>query len=287
MPAQSWFITGVSSGIGRHLAELLLARGDRVAGTLRTGSSLDELKGQHGERLRLAALDVTDAAAVRAIVDDAFKQLGRIDVVVSNAGYGLFGAAEELTDDQIDLQISTNLMGSIQVIRAVLPHLRRQGGGRIIQVSSAGGQTTYPGFSVYHATKWGIEGFVETVAKEVAPFGIEFTIAEPGATRTRFGANLISPPPMPAYLQTPVEEVRRAITGHSLPINGDPRKIAQAIIDSAEVHPAPLRLTLGRDTYHDVHKSLADRLSVLEQQREMAHSIDVDAVKPAGHRDQQ
>jgi NAD(P)-dependent dehydrogenase (short-subunit alcohol dehydrogenase family) len=122
--------------------------------------------------------------------------MGRIDVIVSNAGYGLFGAAEEVTDAQVDRQIATNLTGSIALIRAALPHLRRQGGGRIVQVSSEGGQIAYPGFSLYHATEWGIEGFVEAVAQEVAPFGIRFILAEPGATATSFGAALDRTQPM-------------------------------------------------------------------------------------------
>ncbi|WP_328807200.1 SDR family NAD(P)-dependent oxidoreductase [Paraburkholderia elongata] len=119
----------------------------------------------------MLTFDVTDTRAVRTGTADAFETMGPIDVVVNNAGYGLFGAAEEVTDEQIDRQIATNPTGSIQVIRAALPHLRRQGGGRIVQVSSEGGQIAYPNFSIYHATKWGIEGFVESVAKEVAPFG--------------------------------------------------------------------------------------------------------------------
>ena len=118
---------------------------------------------------------------------------------VNNAAYGLFGAAEEVSDDQIRHQIDTNLIGSFQVIRAVLPHLRAQGGGRVLQVSSEGGQIAYPNFSLYHATKWGIEGFVEAVAQEVAPFDIEFTIAEPGPAKTSFGSGMVSPPPMDVY----------------------------------------------------------------------------------------
>lgn len=129
---------------------------------------------------------MTDTAAIREVVERSFARLERIDVIISNAGYGLFGAAEELSDEQIDLMIATNLVGSIQLIRAALPHLRAQGGGRIIQISSYGGQVAFPGNSMYHATKWGIEGFVESVAREVASFGIGMTIVEPGGARTEF-----------------------------------------------------------------------------------------------------
>jgi NAD(P)-dependent dehydrogenase (short-subunit alcohol dehydrogenase family) len=144
---KTWFITGTSSGLGRLLVERLLARGDRVVGTLRRPGALDDLLAQYGDRLRVLTLDVTDAHAVRATVARAFEEMGRIDIVVSNAGYGLFGAAEEVTDQQLEQQIATNLIGSIQLIRASLPHLREQGGGRIVQVSSEGGQVVYPGFS--------------------------------------------------------------------------------------------------------------------------------------------
>jgi NADP-dependent 3-hydroxy acid dehydrogenase YdfG len=150
---KSWFITGTSSGFGRMLTEKLLARGDRVAATLRKLNALDDLKAHYGDNLWVASLDVTNTEAVRRVVDRAFSDMGRIDVVVNNAGYGLFGAAEEVSDDQIRHQIDTNLIGSIQVIRAALPHLRAQGSGRVLQVSSEGGQIAYPNFSLYHATK--------------------------------------------------------------------------------------------------------------------------------------
>lgn len=180
---RTWFITGISTGFGRVMTQKLLARGDRVAGTLRTISAADELKERFGDQLWLATLDLTDTNAIPSIVDAAWGALNRIDVVVSNAGYGLLGAAEEVTDAQIRHQIDTNLIGSIQLVRAALPHLRAQGGGRILQIASLGGQVTIPGSSVYHATKWGIEGFMETLAQEVAVFGIGCTIIEPGRHR--------------------------------------------------------------------------------------------------------
>ncbi len=152
---KTWFITGTSSGFGRILCEKLLKRGDRVVATLRRLNTLDDLKAQAGDRLQIVSLDVANVEAVRRAIDRSFADFGRMEVVVSNAGYGLFGAAEEVTDDQVDRQINTNLIGSIALIRACLPHLRRQGGGRILQVSSEGGQMTYPGFSLYHATKMG------------------------------------------------------------------------------------------------------------------------------------
>ena len=145
MAQHPWFVTGVNSGFGRQMTEQLLARGDRVAGTVRKMDALNDLKAKYGEQLRVAHLDVTDTSEVRQVVDKAFADLGRIDVVINNAGYGLFGAAEELSDDQILHQLNTNLVGSIQVVRAALPHLRAQGGGRIIQVSTYGGLRRHAG----------------------------------------------------------------------------------------------------------------------------------------------
>ncbi len=273
---RTWFITGASSGLGRIMAEQLLKRGDRVAGTARRPEALDDLKAQHGDQLWVQALDVSDTAAVRRVVNEAFQDLGRIEVVVSNVGYALFGAGEEVTDEQIIQQINANLIGSIQVIRAALPCLREQSGGRILQVSSEGGQIAYPNFSLYHATKWGIEGFVEAVSQEVAPFGIEFTLVEPGPTRTNFGTGLISPPPMAVYDQTPSGETRRAIASGSFPINGNAAKVAQAMIASVDVTPAPRRLLTGSDAYERVHQALTGRLAALEAQKDTAYSADID-----------
>ncbi len=272
---KTWFITGASSGLGRTMAERLLAQGQRVAATARRPETLDDLKVRHGDHLWVQALDVTDTAAVGQVIDAAFRHLGHIDVIVSNAGYGLFGAAEELTDDQIVQQSNTNLIGSVQVIRAVLPHLRAQGGGRILQLSSEGGQLAYPNFSLYHATKWGIEGFVEAVAQEVAPFGIEFTLVEPGPTRTNFGNGLVSPPALTVYEDTPSGEMRRSLTsGTSSWKYSDPVKTVQAMIDSVAVSPAPRRLLLGSGSYERVHQAYADRMAALEAQKEIAYSTD-------------
>jgi NAD(P)-dependent dehydrogenase (short-subunit alcohol dehydrogenase family) len=271
---KTWLITGTSSGLGRLLAERLLQRGDRVVATLRREGALDDLRKQYDDRLHVLTLDVTDSRAVRANIAAAFEAMGRIDVVVNNAGYGLFGAAEEVTDEQIDRQIATNLTGSIQVIRAALPHLRRQGGGRIVQVSSEGGQIAYPNFSLYHATKWGIEGFVESVAKEVAPFGIDFVVVEPGPTSTQFGAGLDHAVPMPEYDATPAGDVRRAIASNSFAIRGDAGKTVAAMIAAADAAHPPLRLTLGGTAYDSISAALAERLRMLEAQKDIAFSAD-------------
>lgn len=272
----TWFITGTSSGFGRQLTELLLERGDRVAATLRRPERLNDLANRYGDQLWVRDLDVTNTDQLREVVDAAFAELGRIDVVVNNAAYALFGAAEEVSDDQIRHQIDTNVIGSIQVIRAALPHLRAQGGGRILQLSSEGGQITYPNFSLYHTTKWAIEGFVEAVAQEVAPFDIEFTIVEPGPAKTNFGGGLVSPLPMAVYDNTPAGEVRRALAAGAFPVPGDPIKMVQAIIDSVDRSPAPGRLTLGSDAYAKIRAALTDRIAALDSQKDIALSTDTD-----------
>jgi NAD(P)-dependent dehydrogenase (short-subunit alcohol dehydrogenase family) len=269
----TWFITGTSSGFGRLLTERLLARGDRVAATLRRPAALDDLRAEHGDRLWVAELDVTDPGQVRRVVDEAFAALATIDVVVNNAGYGVFASVEEATDEQIRRVVATNLLGSIDVIRAALPHLRAQGRGRILQVSTAGGQTTYPNFGYYHASKWGIEGFCETVAQEIAPLGIGLTIVEPGATPTGFGGSLDTAPPMAEYDKTPAGEVRRALADGAFPLPNDPDKIVTAMVDLIDSGSTPLRLPLGSDTYDDVRASLVARLAEHDAHRDTALSV--------------
>lgn len=281
---RTWFITGTSSGFGRELTGQLLARGDRVAATARRPETLDDLADRHGDRLWRARLDVTDTTALREVTDRAFAELGRIDVVVSNAGYGLFGAPEELTDEQIDRQIATNLTASIQLARAATPHLRRQGGGRYLQIASVGGQIAFPAMSLYHATKWGIEGFWESSAAELAPFGIGVTIVEPGMSRTNFGAGGADlAAPLPEYADGPAGQLRRVLSGDlpPLPAPGDPAKIAAAIIASADRPEAPLRLTLGSDAYELATAALRGRLEALEAGRSLAYSTDADDVLTA------
>jgi NAD(P)-dependent dehydrogenase (short-subunit alcohol dehydrogenase family) len=234
MTSQNWLITGVSSGFGRELTTQLLGRGDTVVGTVRRLDSVADLVEQYPDTFHRELLDVTEAAAVRDVVDRSFASLGRIDVVVSNAGYGLFGAAEELSDEQVSHIIATNLTGSIQLIRACLPHLRGQGGGRIIQISSYGGQVAFPGNSLYHATKWGIEGFAESVAHEVAPFGVGVTIVEPGGARTEFRYQSAQVATLlPVYDGTPAHGFLAMLDPANGLAPGNPSRMAAAIIASA------------------------------------------------------
>ncbi|EPX58309.1 short-chain dehydrogenase/reductase [Cystobacter fuscus DSM 2262] len=276
MTQRTWFITGVGSGFGRHMTEQLLARGDRVAGTVRELDAMDDLQARHGDRLWLAHLDVTDTPAIKQVVNRAFAELGRVDVVVNNAGYGLFGAAEAFTDEQIVHQLNTNLLGSIQVIRAATPHLRAQGGGRILQISTYGGQAAGAGGSLYHASKWGIEGFVESMMQELAPFNIGVTIVEPGGARTkfRFGSAKVGAK-MAVYEGTPVGRVHALLEDTSHLPKGDAARMAQLMIASVDQHPAPKRLVLGGDAYAALVKALRERLADIEPQKDFAASTDL------------
>jgi NAD(P)-dependent dehydrogenase (short-subunit alcohol dehydrogenase family) len=272
----TWLITGANSGFGRHLSEQLLTRGDRVFGTFRAAGSVDDLAQRWPETFRAAHLDVTDPAEIVKVVDEAWTVFERVDVVVSNAGYGLMGAAEELTDEQVTHQIDTNLTGSIRLVRAALPHLRAQGGGRILQLSSVGGQAAFPGGSLYHATKWGIEGFADAVAAEVAPFGIGMTIVEPGGARTnfRYGSSVLADR-IDAYDTTPAAGIRRILTERTTQGIGDPARMASAMIASVGQDPAPRRLVLGSDAYTTIETALTGRLADVRAQRESAATTDV------------
>ena len=273
----TWFVTGASRGFGRELAEQLLARGDRVAATLRRPGQLDDLAGQYGDRLWVRALDVTDTRQMRRVVQQAFADLGRVNVVVSNAGYGVFGAAEDLTDAQVEAVISTNLTASIQLARAVLPYLRAQGGGLLMQMSSMGGHIAFPAFSMYHATKWGIEGFYEALAVEVEPFGINTMLVEPGMIRTGFYQAATRVPASRAYQGTPVN--REALPLEEMP--GDQAKVVAAMIAAALAPDPPRRLLLGSDAYRLVREALTARLAEFEAQQDLAASTDVNGWLPA------
>jgi NAD(P)-dependent dehydrogenase (short-subunit alcohol dehydrogenase family) len=275
MSERVWLITGVSNGFGRHIAEQLLQRGDRVVGTVRKPESVADLVEQYPETFRMEVLDVRDTGKMREIVKRTVADFSRIDVLVSNAGYGLFGAAEELSDEQIDAMIATNLTGSIQLIRAVLPHMRAAGRGRIIQLSSYGGQVAFPGNSLYHATKWGIEGFVESVAQEVAPFGIGMTLVEPGGARTefRYGSARVADL-LPAYDNNPAHNFLAMLDPAKGLAPGDPARMAARIIESVDVEPAPMRMVLGSAALEGTLRVLRKRITDFEAQTELAASTD-------------
>ena len=274
----TWFITGASRGIGRELTEQILERGDRVAATLRRPEQLDDLRERHGDRLWTRRLDVTDTGEVERVVGEAFADHDRIDVVVSNAGYGVFGVAEDLTDEQVERALATNLTGSIQLARRVVPHLREQGGGVLVQLSSMGGHITFPGFAIYHATKWGVEGYFETLGEEIAPFGISTVMVEPGMVRTSF---------YDAAERVPLSEPYRGGPADlpDIPVDempGSQSGVAHAIIEAALSDDPPRRLLLNSDAYDLVTTALRDRLASLEAQRESAYAADAEYVPVGG-----
>jgi len=275
MARKTWLITGVSSGFGKEMTKQLLERGDTVIGTVRNLDKVAEFINQYPDTFIAPIVDVTNIDAIKVTVDTVFKTYGRIDVVVSNAGYGLFGAAEELSDQEIEHIIATNLTGSIQLIKSSLPYLRKQGGGRIIQISSYGGQVAFPGNSIYHATKWGIEGFCEAVAQEVAPFNIGITIIEPGGARTEFRygsaqvANL-----MKEYNHTPAHSFLTMLDPKNGLAVGDPVKMVNRMIESIDIEPAPLRMVLGKQALESTIDTLKARLADFETQTNVAASTD-------------
>lgn len=271
--AQTWMITGVSSGFGNEMARQLLEKGETVIGTVRNTRKVEALIAKYPESFDCEILDVTNVVDVHRLVSDMWEKHGRIDVAVSNAGYGLFGCAEELTDADIDKIIATNLTGSIAFIRSMLPGMRKQGGGRIIQISSYGGQVAFAANSLYHATKFGIEGFCESVAQEVAQFGIGMTIVEPGGARTEFRygsahvANL-----MPEYESC--HGFLNMLDASKGLAPGDPAKMAARIIESVDKNPAPLRMVLGSQALTATIDRLEERVADYKTQTYLAASTD-------------
>lgn len=276
-----WFITGISSGFGYEISRQLLARGDIVVGTVRKPDTTEELALEYPKNLIRFTLDVRNRSALNQAVGKTVELFGHIDVLVSNAGYGLFGAAEELSDQEIDDVIDTNLIGSISAIRAVLPHMRQRRSGRIIQISSYGGQVAYAGNALYHATKFGIEGFCESVAQEMKPFSVFVTIVEPGGARTDFRyrsahvAKLTS-----AYDNNPAHAFLRMLDPANGLAAGDPVRMAARIIETAdktdfsEQNPAPLRIVLGSQALGATLECLQHRIDELKKQKELARSTD-------------
>jgi len=275
MKSRTWLITGVSSGFGYEMTRQLLKKGDWVIGTVRNRDKITDLIKEYPETFKCEILDMTDITAIHKLVDNSFGQFSRIDVVVSNAGYGLFGAAEELSDAEIDHIIATNLTGSIQLIKSTSPHMRKQGGGRIIQLSSYGGQVAFPGNSMYHAAKWGIEGFCEAVAQEVKQFHIGITIVEPGGARTefRYGSARVATL-MPEYDGNPAHNFVNMLDPSKGLAPGDPIRMATRIIESVDKEPAPLRMVLGSQALASTITTLKARIADYETQTELAASTD-------------
>jgi len=242
MASKVWFITGTSKGFGRVWAEAALERGDRVAATARDAGTVRALEERYGDRALALALDVTDKSAVAAAVAQTIARFGRIDVAINNAGYGLFGAVEEVSEAEARAQMETNFFGALWVTQAVLPQMREQKSGHIIQVSSIGGVNAFPTIGMYHASKWALEGFSQSLAAEVAPMGIFVTLVEPGGYATDWGgASAIRATPLPAY-----DAARAAIASfRSSNVPGDPDATGAAILKIVDAEKPPLRVFFG------------------------------------------
>jgi NAD(P)-dependent dehydrogenase (short-subunit alcohol dehydrogenase family) len=261
--SKNWFITGTSRGFGREWTIAALERGDRVAATARDIGTLSDLVSKYKERILPIALDVTDKAASTAAVKQAHAALGRLDVVVNNAGYGLFGMIEELTEAEARAQIETNVFGALWVTQAALPFLRAQRSGHILQVSSIGGITAFPGLGLYHASKWALEGFSQALAGEVAEFGIHVTLIEPGGYSTDWsGSSAARATLLGAYdaLRERMTELRKKMIGR----RGDPTASAKAILKVVDAKDPPLRIFLGEAPLSLAKADYAKRLETWE-----------------------
>lgn len=245
MSSRIWFITGANRGFGRIWTEAALARGDKVVATSRQPEALQPLADRYGDALLALHLDVTDRAGVHAAVEKAVAAFGSLDVVVNNAGYGVFGTVEEVTEQQVRDQLEVNFFGVLNVTQAVLPRLREQGHGHIIQVTSMGGVMAFPNLGAYHASKWAVEGLTESLAQEVAAFGIKVSMIEPGGYATDWGGtSAVHAAPLPEY-----DPVRQGLADMvaSMPPNfiGDPAGTAGAVLRLVDAEQPPLRLFLG------------------------------------------
>jgi NAD(P)-dependent dehydrogenase (short-subunit alcohol dehydrogenase family) len=262
MPEQrSWLITGISRGFGRALAIELLDRGHTVVGTTRDGQS--NLEAGSGT-LHVVELDVTAPGQAAVAVGQAVARAGRVDVVVNNAGYGLFGAIEEITEEQARDQVETNLFGPLWVTQAVLPILREQGSGHIIQVSTIGGVNAFPILGLYHASKWGLEGFTQALAAEVAGFGIKVTLVEPAGYSTDWrGPSAVVAEPMAIYDE--VRDYRAKLFTGALAEPGDPEATGPAILELVDADEPPLRTFFGTGTLEMIRAEYERRLETWEQ----------------------
>jgi NAD(P)-dependent dehydrogenase (short-subunit alcohol dehydrogenase family) len=252
-----WFITGASKGFGREWAEVALERGDSVAGTARNPDDIAPLAEQYPDTFLPIRLDVTDHDADFAAVQQAAEHFGRLDVVINNAGYGHFGAIEELTEQEARAQLETNLFGALWVTQAALPILRAQGSGHIIQVSSIGGISAFPTVGIYHASKWGLEGFSQALAQEVAGFGIKVTLIEPGGFSTDWaGPSASTSEPIDAYQE--IREARNRSRGATKP--GDPTATRGPILEIVDAEEPPLRVFFGSSPITVAERDYASRL---------------------------
>lgn len=277
-----WFITGSNSGFGRSLVEAALAKGDNVVATTRHPEEIQDLEKQYPDTVKAVRLDVTKSEEIKAAIDTALQSFGQIDLLVNNAGFGTLGAVEEVSEDKIRYQFEVNCFGTLNLTRAVLPHFRQRRSGHILNISSVGGFTAFPGTGIYCSTKFAIEGYSEALAKEVAPLGIKLTLVEPGAFRTEFAGDSLATPdnPIDDYAETAHKFVKmqQESSGEQ---PGDPDKAAQAIIKVVESDNPPLRLVLGEDALSGVRKKMESYQQELKEWEEVSRNTAFEGAKPS------
>lgn len=262
MKQKVWFITGSSRGFGSIWTKAVLQRGDKVAATARNIDTLKDLQADFKENILLLQLDVTDRTACFSAIEKAHQYFGRIDIVVNNAGYGLFGMVEEITEAQARAQMETNFFGSLWVTQAVLPYMRRQQSGHIMQVSSIGGIIANMSLGLYHASKWALEAFSESLSKEVAGMGIHITLIEPGGYSTDWsGSSAVRTTTLAAYEEAREEQAKVRSTFKY----GDPEATASAILQIADANEPPLRVFLGEQPLQWVKDLYQKRIETWEE----------------------
>ncbi|WP_138477292.1 oxidoreductase [Dyadobacter bucti] len=271
-----WFITGSSRGLGKSLTEAVLKNGDKVAATARNPKQLKEFTENFPDQILPIELDVTDKTQIYAAVEQAVKYFGKIDVLVNNAGFGITGAAEAFTDEQVKSQLDTNLYAPIEVTRAVLPYMRKQRSGRILQISSIGGRVGNAGLTMYQAAKFGLSGFSEALSKEVAALGIRVTSVEPGGFRTDWAGSSMSFAPKVEGYETTVDAIAAFLDGGNFVPSGDPEKAAKVILDLAEHPEPPLHLVLGSDAVGILQQADEARQAEFEKWMPVSLSTDHD-----------
>jgi len=276
-----WLVTGSASGLGRNIAEAVLASGARLVATARDPRRLDDLVKKYGDQVRTASLDVADEAAAGAAVQAAVDAFGRLDVVVNNAGYGDIAPFEQLSPERFKALMDTNFYGVVNVTRAALPIMRKQRSGCILQISSVGGRLARPGSAGYHAAKWAVGGFTESLAQEVAPFGVTVCALEPGGMRTNWGARANKETPdLLADYEASVGAVIKALASYWGNEMSDPAKVAQLILRLADSEHLPAHLLIGSDAVQYASQAEATRTKEAEQWREVSVSTDLDANGP-------
>lgn len=272
-----WFITGSSSGLGRHLTEAVLQQGDIVVATARNPEKNQDLKSKYGDQILSLALDVTNRPQMEQVIKESIERLGRIDVLVNNAGFGITGAAEAFSQEQVRSQYEANLLGPVELCRAVLPYMRAQRSGRILNISSIGGRITSIGLSIYQSAKFGLSGFSEALAKEVAPLGIKVTAIEPGGIQTNWaGSSMRFAAAVEGYESTVDTRVEAFKNGGFVP-KSDPVKVAQVIIDMAENPEPPVHLVLGSDAVAVFNQENAAREAEYKQWLSVTLSTDAES----------